>query len=178
VEATAALVATRGVQGTTTSRIAAASGISEKTLYSHFANRREILVAALDAVFERSRKNFLCQTELNALEHLRAAARQHWNSKSEFVYPLYEFFAAPPEAGLREEIRIRHQLSIGLLADIVDRGKAQGVIRKDVDSEQTAWEFFGVYWAQDVAYMIGSDEPAASGRSKIRLERILRDISA
>ena len=59
-----------------------------------------------------------------------------------------------------------------------NEGKAQGVIRPDVDAEQTAWEFFGVYWAEDVAYMIGSEEFATSGRSTLMLERILRDISA
>ena len=178
VEATTEVVAKFGVQGATTSRIAAASGIAEKTLYSHFPSRREILVAALDTVLERSRDNFRRRTETNALELLRAAARRHWSSESEFVYPLYEFFAAPPEEGLREEIRTRHQVGLELVIGIVNEGKAQGVIRPDVDAEQTAWEFFGVYWAEDVAYMIGSEEFATSGRSTLMLERILRDISA
>jgi AcrR family transcriptional regulator len=178
VEATAAIVAEYGVHGATTARIAAASGIAEKTLYSHFPSRRDILIAAMDSIFERARDAFRSRTETNALEELRAAARRHWPSGQEFVHPLFEFFAAPPEAGLREELRIRHQASVDFLVDIVEEGKAQGVIRSDVDSEQTAWEYFGVYWAEDVAYMIGFDEFASSGRSTIMLERILRDISA
>ena len=137
VEATTEVVAKFGVQGATTSRIAAASGIAEKTLYSHFPSRREILVAALDKVLERSRDNFRRRTETDARELLRAAARRHWSSESEFVYPLYEFFAAPPEEGLREEIRTRHQVGLELVINIVNEGKAQGVIRPDVDAEQT-----------------------------------------
>jgi AcrR family transcriptional regulator len=177
VAVTEAIVAEYGVQGATTARIADAAGISEKTLYSHFASRRDILIAALDAVFDRSRANLLCRTETDALQHLRSAAKLHWPSEGEFVYPLYEFFAAPPKAGLREELRTRHETSIELLIDIVEEGKAQGVIREDVDSEQTAWEFLSVYWAEDIAYMLGFDEFASSGRSAIMLERLLRGIS-
>lgn len=178
VESTVALVAEYGVEGTTTARIAAAAGVSEKTLYSHFASRKDILLAALDVVFERARDDLRHLEGTNALEHLRAAARRHGTRGEEFVYPLFEFFAAPPTAGLREELRARHQASIDLVARMIEEGKAQGVIRADVDSELAAWEFFGVYWAEDVAFMIGFDEFSTSGRPVIMMERILRDIAS
>jgi AcrR family transcriptional regulator len=54
VDVTAALVAQYGVEGTTIVRSVSAAGISEKTLYSHLANRKDILVAALNVVFERA----------------------------------------------------------------------------------------------------------------------------
>jgi AcrR family transcriptional regulator len=177
IESAVALVAEYGVEGTTTARIASAAGVSEKTLYSHFASRKDILVAALDLVFERARDDLRHPDGANVLEHLRDAARRHGKRGPEFVYPLFEFFAAPPTAGIREEVRVRHQASIDLVASMIDVGKAQGVIRPDVDSEHTAWEFFGVYWAEDVAYMIGFEEFAATGRTSTMLERILRDIS-
>ena len=63
------------------------------------------------------------------------------------------------------------------MVDIVEEGKAQGVIRPEVDSEQVGWEYFGVYWAEDIAYMIGFDDFGPSGRSTIMMERILREIA-
>jgi AcrR family transcriptional regulator len=177
VEVTIELVAEFGVEGTTTARIAAKAGVSEKTLYSHFASRKDILLAALDAVFERARDDLRHLAGANVLEHLRAAARRHGARGKEFVYPLFEFFAAPPTAGLREEVRIRHQTSIDIITGMIDEGKAQGLIRPDVDSELVAWEFFGVYWAEDVAFMIGFEEFSASRRPVIMMERILRDIA-
>jgi AcrR family transcriptional regulator len=177
IQATVEVVAEYGVQGATTARIAAASGISEKTLYSHFASRRDMLIAALDAVFDRSRAFWVHRVETNALEHLRRAVEDHWPSEPEFVYPLFEFFASPPQAGLREELRARHETSIKLVIDILQKGKTQGVIRGDVDSEHVTWEFMSIYWAEDVAYMLGFDEFASKGHSRIMVDRLLRDIS-
>jgi AcrR family transcriptional regulator len=177
IEATVEMVAEHGVQGATTARIAAAAGISEKTLYAHFTSRRDMLIAALDAVFELSRANYIRRVEVDALEHLRLAAQAHWSSEQEYVYPLFEFFASPPREGLRGELKSRHQTSMKLLVDIVEEGKAQGVIRADVDSEQVAWGMMSIYWAEDVAYLLGFDEFASSGHSELMLERLLREIS-
>jgi len=177
VDVTIDLVGKYGVEGTTTARIAAAAGVSERSLYSHFARRKDILVAALDVVFERARDDLRHLEGANVLELLRAAARRHGTRGKDFVYPLFEFFAAPATAGLREDVRTRHQASIDIVTSMIDEGKAQGVIRPDVDSELVAWEFFGVYWAEDVAFMIGFDEFSKSRRPVIMMERILRDIA-
>lgn len=181
VRVTLDLVAKHGVQGTTTARIAAAAGVSEKTLYKYFASRRDILIAALDVAFDRANYVLHMDSGGNALERLRAIGRAHWASvvrkKEGFVYPLYEFVAAPAVDGLRQRIRVRQLASVKALADIVDEGKAQGLIRPDVDSEQVAWELMSVYMSEDLSYLMGVEEFATAGRSATMLERILRDIS-
>ncbi len=175
------LVAKHGIQGTTTARIASAAGVSEKTLYKHFASRRELLLAALDVAFDRANYAVLSRQETGALERLRSIGRAHWatvlSDQDGFVYPLYEFVAAPPEAGLRDRLRVRQLASIEALAAIVEDGKAQGVISQSVESEQIAWELMAVYMSEDIAYLMGVEEFATGGRSALMLERILRDIS-
>jgi len=175
------LVAKHGIQGTTTARIASAAGVSEKTLYKHFASRRELLLAALDVAFDRANHLVFSRQETDALERLRSIGRSHWatvlSDQEGFVYPLYEFVAAPPEAGLRDRLRVRQLASVEALAAIVQNGKAQGVISPDVESEQIAWELMAVYMSEDIAYLMGVEEFATGGRSALMLERILRDIS-
>ena len=178
IQATIDVVAERGVQGATTARIASASGISEKTLYSHFPSRRDMLIAALDAVFERAMVVVRERQDPNPIEHLRIAAQRHWPMEREFVHPLYEFFASSPQEDLRRELRVRHQAHVMVVAGIIDEGKAQGVVRPEVDSEQAAWEFYAVFWAEDIAFMIGFDDFGTSGRSVLMIERMLREISA
>lgn len=177
IEATVDVIAEHGVQGATTARIALASGVSEKTLYSHFASRRDLLVATLDAVFERATRILREPQHPDPVEHLRIAARLHWPTEKEFVHPLFEFFASSPQEDLRRELKVRHQAHVDLVADIVEEGKARGLVRPDVDSQQAAWEYYAVYWAEDIAYMLGFDDFGSSGRSQIMIERVLRDIS-
>lgn len=175
IQATEEVVAEYGVQGASTSRIAAAAGISEKTLYSHFESRRDMLIAAMVAVFAKARKEtFLTREDRNVLEHLRKTHRSERLDQGGFVYPLYEFFAAPPAAGLREELRAQHEASIKMLVDMIEEGKSQGVIRPGVDPEQAAWDVMFVYWAEDVAYLLGFD---VSDRTGIMAERLFRELA-
>lgn len=169
------IIAEHGLQGATTARIAAAVGVSEKTLYSHFASKKDLLVAALDAIFHEARgKGFLRGDGANMIEDIRNTLASHRLGKGEFVYPLFEFFASSRQENLRDELRSRHETSIRLLTEMIEEGKQQGSIRRDVDSEQTAWDLMAVYWADDVAYMLGFDIEKQIG---IMVERIIREVA-
>ncbi len=181
VEVTMDLVAKNGVQSTTTSRIAAAAGISEATLYRHFASRTDMLLAAMDLVYERVFKVIHTGENESALERLRAIGRYHAGIIADdtegFVYPLFEFVAAPPESGLREPLGERQRAAIDSLSAILEEGKEQGLVRQDVDSAQIAWEMVAMYWAQDVSYLMGLDEYVDATRGERMLERILASIT-
>ena len=183
VETTMALVGKYGIQGTTTSRIAAAVGVSEAALYRHFTSRSEILLAALDLVYERVFRVIGAADEAeDALERLRSIARYHsriLDSDAEgFVYPLFEFVAAPPETGLRDALAQRQRAAIEAIARIVEEGKVQGAVKPEVDSVQVAWELVGLYWTQDVSYLMGLTEHLEAGRGEQMLSHILLNVEA
>lgn len=181
VEVTMDLVARHGVQATTTSRIAAAAGVSEATLYRHFTSRTEILLAAMDLVYERVFKVIHSADEESALERLRGIGRYHSGIIADdtegFVYPLFEFVAAPPECGLREDLAQRQRAAIESLSAILEEGKEQGLVQQEVDTSQIAWELVGVYWAQDISYLMGLNEYVDTNRGQQMLERILASIA-
>ena len=181
VEVTMALVAKSGVQAATTSRIAAAAGVSEATLYRHFASRRDMLLAAMDLVYERVFRVIHSAESENALDRLRGIGRYHSgiiaDDREGFVYPLFEFVAAPPECGLRESLGQRQQTAIDSLSAIIEEGKLQGLVRPDVDSGQLAWELVAIYWAQDVSYLMGLEEYASGTRGGQMLDRILASVA-
>jgi AcrR family transcriptional regulator len=176
-ETTVRIVAEHGIRGATTARIAAAEGISEKALYKQFASRKEILVAALDSVLEQAATVLRGLEKTNALEYLRVAAQLHCPSKQEFLYPLYEFLASSPQEELRAELKLRHQADIEFLSGVIEDGKAQGVIRPEVDPEFAAWEFWAVCWAEDNAYIMGFDDYGPSGLSDRMIDRFIERIS-
>jgi TetR/AcrR family transcriptional regulator len=181
-EITVDIVAEHGVEATTTSRIAEAAGVTQSALYRHFPNRNAILLAALDVLYERIHAVIRWSQEGTVLDRLRGIGRFHSDivssERSTFVLPLFEFLAASPEAGLRESLRSHQTEVIKELADLIERGKADGSIRPDVDSEQFSWELHGVYWAEDVTYLMGLRHFITSGRSTTMLEHILERIAA
>jgi AcrR family transcriptional regulator len=182
VQVALGLVARRGVQGTTLARIAVAAGVTPAALYAHFANKREIMVAALDVLFDKIRAVHYSSSNPNALERIREIGVQHsrlvGSQQDGFVFPLFEFMAAPPEEGLREELRIRHLESMGDLVEIVKEGQAQGSIAPDVEPDSVAWLMTSRAWTEDVAALIGVTDEWSNERSNQLLDLILGSIAA
>lgn len=176
-----ALVGRYGIQGTTTSRIAAGVGVSEAALYRHFESRQDILLAALDIVYERIFRVIRSAEQEHVLDRLWAIAEAHAqalpSATEGFVYPLFEFATAAPEAGLREAVAQRERRAIRAIAQIVEEGIAQGVIDPEIDSHQIAWELVGVYWTEDISYLMGLTEHLQAERARKMLGRILQSIT-
>jgi TetR/AcrR family transcriptional regulator len=182
IEVVLGLVDTYGVQGTTTARIAAAAGVTEPTLYKYFDNRRDMLLAAVDVVFDRAEDVVRSSREVDAVERLRMIGQYHTRETNAkrlgFVNPLFELMVAPFETGLRDRVRSRNLMVIDALAAIVEEGKAQGRIRRDVDAKRIAWRVMGFYWFEDVSSLMDLSEVVTEGVSEEMFEGILSDIQA
>jgi AcrR family transcriptional regulator len=176
------LVHEHGVEGTTTARIARTAGVTEPTLYQYFGSRREMLLAALDLVFERAAEGVESSHEADAVERLRTIGEYHTRETKakalRFVDPMFEFVVAPAAEGLRDRVRSGNQEIHALLAGIVEEGKAQGRIRPDVESARVAWRIMGFYWFEDVSTIMDLGEVVSDGVSKEMFDGILADITA
>lgn len=181
VEAALVLVAKHGVRGTTLSKIADEVGVTHPALYAHFANRREILLAALDVLFERILAVHRASDETNALERLREISIYHTklvgSAPDGFVFPLFEFVAASPEEGLREELGVRQRALAKDLAGIVREGQEQGTIDPEADPEQVGWLITSRHWTEDVAVLMGVDDDWDDTRSTALLDLIIGSIA-
>jgi hypothetical protein len=116
-------------------------------------------------------------SEPDVVERLHSIGRLHSelivSGRGSFIYPLFEFLAAPPESGLREAQGVRQLQMIQSVAAIVEEGKAQGSISPEVDSEQVAWALHAVWWAEDIAHLMGLDQFVTAGRSNTILNQVL-----
>jgi AcrR family transcriptional regulator len=181
IEVTLRSIAENGVRGTTLSRIAAEVGVTTPALYAHFTNRKEILLAALDALFEHRTLPHRNLTEQTGIERLRQIGRRHTqlmqSADDQSVFALFEFIAAPPEEGLRETLGEKHVFLARDIADIVRQGQADGSIRPDADPEQVAWMIMGRAWTEDITHLMGVQAEWDEERSNRMLELILDSIA-
>jgi TetR/AcrR family transcriptional regulator, transcriptional repressor of aconitase len=181
IDAALIVVSEYGVREATLTRIAAQVGVTHSALYAHFPTRKDILVAVLDALFERlSLTREQCHRD-NALEHLREIGLAHTRLVAAggdgLVFPLFEFIAAAQDEGLQDHLT-RHELAvINDLADVARRGQADGVIKRTADPEQIAWMVVGRAWTEDVAALMGLSSGWNAARSTQMLELLLGSVA-
>jgi AcrR family transcriptional regulator len=179
VDAVLLLISKHGVQGTTTARIAAAVGVSEPTIYRTFRNRKGMLLAAADKLWQQRRDELESFESSDAMDHLRKICEYHTTGiqQTRVVRFITELAVAPPTDGLREHLRDQQLSEARRLADLVDEGKAQGCIRPDVDSEETAWRIMSVHWTEAMARLHGLEDVVMTGFSTKVFQSILTDIA-
>ncbi len=132
----------KGFRGTTTAEISSAAGVAKGTLYWHFKSKDEILDSILDK-FLREFIGGIGNAVANCPENFLAKFRAFFNFGSEFsrdnlelmlVYQtlLGEITGSHSKAETKmKAIQDRYDHIVQM---ILDQGKKEGVIRKDVDT--------------------------------------------
>ena len=179
VDAVLLLIGRYGLQGTTTARIAAEVGVSEPTLYRLFRNRKEMLLAAADTMWQMRRDDLDSAKGSNAVERLRTIGAYHTRGiqKSRVAEFLYEMAISPPSMGLRDHLRSQHLDEVQHLMGIIDEGKAEGSIRQDADSHEISWRIMAFFWLEATARLHMLEDVVMSGFSTRVFESILTEIA-
>jgi AcrR family transcriptional regulator len=181
VQATLDLVADRGVEGATITRIATAVGVTEGALYRHFESKEEILKAASAAMRERALNWIHTSNNPDVIQRLRdmwAAHASYMSRETQGLFFMpFAFITTDPEMGLRGHTRDGHRRNIEVLAAIIEEGKKLGSIRPEVDSRLVAWQFMRLAWAEDISNLMGLDKEENADVSAATLEQLLASIA-
>jgi AcrR family transcriptional regulator len=183
VSAVLNLIDKHGVQGVTTARIAATVGVSEPTLYRVFRNKKEILLEAADAAWQRRLDNLNAARALgasDAVQHLRNIGEYHTKGIQEgrVVQWIWGLAIAPPSLGLRRRLQEQQLEDLQYLVGVIEQGKNQGSIRQDVDSQDAAWRIMAFYWLEAASCMLDLEKVVLSGPSTRVLDSILDQLAA
>lgn len=173
------LIMHNGLSGATMTRIAAKVGITEPALYRHFKNRKEIMLAALDASFQRLAEEINIDEEDASTYLRRVSAMVHGEltSNPEASRVLFEFICAPPSEELREPIVEYLLMFLKLLEYRVGEGVRQGIFREDLDLQLTAWESFSLGFTLTFASLLGLQEMLPEDKARHAIENVIERIS-
>ncbi|MFH0915692.1 MAG: TetR/AcrR family transcriptional regulator [bacterium] len=179
-EATYRLLGKHGMNGTTVHRIAEAVGVTAQALYAHFDSRNDMLVAAMDSVYERVSRWLRISSNPNMLERLRETGQAHSSfmaAELGFVIPVFEFVLAPRDSDLASRFGRQQLQVLGEIAALVEQGKEQGTIRQDMDPMLAAWQLIVFAWSEDIARLMSREEYISEGYSASILDLFIRDMA-
>jgi AcrR family transcriptional regulator len=151
VETACRVFAKSSYHGSTTAQIARETGVTEPVLYRHFASKRELYVACLDAVWERVRIVWLkaLERERQPSNWLRAIGKAYLEERGAARIVMVDLWiqalteaADDPEIrrALRAQVREVHRF----VADVIRRAQAAGGIVAERDAEAEAWIFISL----------------------------------
>ena len=126
-----------GVRAVTMEDIARQVGVSKKTIYQEFADKRELVKVAFEVLLEEDRVklNFILESEDGVIEHLVKTSKMvrerllHLNPM--IILEVQKYF---PEAWKMFET-FKEQVIMGDLVDVIEKGKKLGYFRPEIDSQ-------------------------------------------
>jgi AcrR family transcriptional regulator len=170
-----------GVPEATVARIAEAAGVSQGTLYVYFDSREQILMAALDAIFEGMAGLIESSAGMGAIERIVTVAERHSalmkTERGGFAVPWVEFIAAGPQIGLREAVAQTQTRAFEKMLKIVQEGQEDGTIRTDLDARRITWQWYTIMWAENVSTLMGISEYIDDGHSAYSLDLLVREMA-
>jgi TetR/AcrR family transcriptional regulator len=179
-EAMLALADTFGIHGVTTAKIAAHVGVSESALYMHFQSRDMMLREAIDLLYEQELATMSDTSGAeDVVEHfLRMSSLFTTGSVlSRSLRVKLQLLASPLSPELRERVLLGEVKRIDAHIDLVERGKAEGSIRADLDSRQLVWDLYDAYSTEGIpAAMIGLRHELQSDRDN-QLVHLLKTVA-
>ena len=170
----------RSYGGATTAEIARTAGVSEPILYRHFASKRDLYIACLEAMSSRLREaaESIIAAEPDPREWAFAIPKAIEQLRRNAIYPSQMWVQAVSEAGedpelaayLRRHMRKMHDF----VADLIRRAQAAGGVAGDRDPEAEAWIGLSLGLLRSVQARIGgvltdADFAAITGSRRLSL---------
>ncbi len=148
IEAAADLFSRKGFRGTTTREVSEAAGVSEATVFKHFATKEELYAAIIEAKSQTQQiltTAMRAATEANDAEVLRTLAREMIaRTQADPTLMRLLFFSALEGHALSDMFfRSRVQQLDDFLSSFIADRVATGAFRP-VDPMQATWNFIGM----------------------------------
>lgn len=181
IDSAIGLMSDHGVSGATTARIAAEVGVSEPTLYRHFKNKQEILLAALDVIAVRLMffSASAAANATNVIERIRLMSGAIYDfgiANPEETRVLWEAISATRDDEMRASLRTKLTLMLRLIEGVIAEGVAHGEIRDDIDIPLTAWEIASLGSTLYLALSLGLEDVLTKEKAMQAIDRLLESI--
>lgn len=153
VEAALGVFSSGSYAGATTAEIARAAGITEPVLYRHFASKRDLWLACLEAAWDETRTMLEAKFALYAPQPVEVESP--WKSPKMPNLWIQALTEAGEDVVIRRAVR-RHMREVhDFVADAIRAAQARGAVPADRDANAEAWVFIAGGLLRSVADRLG-----------------------
>ena len=140
IQVSASLFAKKGCKSVTMDDIAGAMGMSKRTIYENFSDKKKLLTQSIEYFFNYRKDmiNSALHSSQNIIEALFQSMQSHSNFMKDIKFDFFEeikkYF---PEVYTLTIQKFRNE-NIEFSVKMLKKGQADGVFREDIDIELTA----------------------------------------
>ena len=138
-----------------TAGLAKAAGVSEPALYRYFSSKKDLYISTLKAtgmrllgIWQRIAAEVV--NPLDIVWTIGLGYYDHLRSRSPVTKLLFQALSEADDPEVRATLRDDFASLVGFLEETLEKGKAQALIRRDVDSRVAAWHFMAIGLAFDL----------------------------
>lgn len=129
-----------GIQNLSTKLIAKCEGVSEGTLFRHFKNKTEIMIAVIDhfSQFDNAIIETTINKQLNPIETIRhfvCSYAEYYENYPEITVILQSFDSLMCDPKLSEKVRLIIIKRSDFILRNIKKGQENGTIKEDINSE-------------------------------------------
>ena len=173
------IVATRGMKGLTTKKLARATGVSEGALYRHFEGKEDILLGLIDDIeetlFEALKKaERQGGSALERLERLLEAHLSYSERRRGVAFVVISEVLLNGDRRLRQRMHTVIDRYLRLVQALLKKGVAEGQVKPNIEPSAAALAFFGLIQATITLWRFSSTE-LSPGEQFEALWRVYRD---
>jgi AcrR family transcriptional regulator len=156
-----------GFEGATVAAIAAAAACSEPTLYKHFTDKRDLLLACLHETEDKVESEIQAIVDqANPLGNWTRYANESVDYRNMLMLRML-CSTFPADEEILTLLRGANQRMHERFGAAIERGKAEGTMRPDADAEYVTWLWLGMS-------LVGFQELAINGEASFLEASVIR----
>ncbi len=146
-----------------TTKVARAAGVSAPALYRYFPSKKHLYLSTLKDAGPRLLRAWkrIAAEAANPLEiiwTLGLAYYDHALSRSPVMRLWFQALGEVGDRKVRATLGDNFTSAVDFLEQNLDAGKAQGLVRHDIDSRVAAWHFMAIGLTFDLIHLLGRDK--------------------
>ncbi len=160
LRAATAVFARSNYRVASTAEVAAAAGIAEPTVFKYFPTKKSLFLRILDgtgkAVLHFWQKVASPEaTGIETLQRIGDAYIEGARGHTDELKVQFQALAESDDPDFARVLRQNHEGYVRFIADAIEKGKRDGTIRPDVDTEAMAWLLDSVGFTSTLLRLLG-----------------------